>query len=305
MQQEAPSPAAHKGPRVFLDYTQSELDAAYDQAMYAPNAQQIQNRRLANGAAVRARLGEPLRFAYGPTPIEGLDVFATPREKAPIFVFIHGGAWRNGVARDHAFAAETFVRLGAHYVVPDFVLVQDAGRSLMPMAQQVRSAIAWVYRNAHRFGGDPDRLYLGGHSSGAHLAGCALIADWQKDFGLDPGFIRGATLCSGMYDLAPVRLSARSSYVDFTDAMVDALSAIRHIERIRVPLVLAYGTCETPEFQRQARDFHAAVAAAGKDVALRVGAFYNHFEMAETLANPFGVFGRAVLEQMGLGLTPA
>lgn len=305
MQQEAQAHGASRGPRVYLDYTQAELDAAYDQAAYAPNRDILQSRRLANSAAVRLRLGEPERFAYGPSEIERLDVYRTRRDKAPIFIFIHGGAWRVGLAKEHAYAAETFVRLGAHYVVPDFMLVQDAGRSLMPIAQQVRSAIAWTYRNATRFGGDPDRLYLAGHSSGAHLAGCALIADWQKDFGLDPGFIKGVTLCSGMYDLEPVRLSARSNYVDFTNEIVAALSAIRHLDRIRVPLVLGYGSSETPEFQRQARDFHAAVKAAGKNVKLFVGEHLNHFEMAETLANPFGPFGRAVLEQMGLGLTTA
>ncbi|HUZ74455.1 MAG TPA: alpha/beta hydrolase [Stellaceae bacterium] len=305
MQQEAHGHGARKGPRVFLDYSQAELDAAYDQSMYASNQEQLQNRRIANSAAARRRLGDPERFAYGPTEIERLDVFRTRGDKAPIFVFIHGGAWRAGLAKDHAYAAETFVRAGVHFVVPDFVLVQDAGRSLMPMAQQVRSAIAWVYRNAARFGGDPDRLYLGGHSSGAHLAGCALVTDWQKDFGLDPGFLKGVTLCSGMYDLKGPRLSARSNYVDFTDEMEEALSAMRHIDRIQAPLVLGYGTCETPEFQRQGRDFHAAVKAAGKKVELFIGEYCNHFEMAETLANPYGPFGRAVLEQMEISLIPA
>jgi arylformamidase len=64
--------------------------------------------------------------------------------------------------------------------------------------------------------------------------------------------------------------------------------------------VLSYGTYETPEFQRQTRDFAAAVRAAGKPVELIVGEGYNHFEMLETLANPFGLLGRAVLAQMGL-----
>ena len=62
----------------------------------------------------------------------------------------------------------------------------------------------------------------------------------------------------------------------------------------------AYGTCETPEFQRQSRDFAAAVRAAGKPVELIVGAGYNHFELLETLANPYGLTGRAMLEQMQL-----
>jgi arylformamidase len=64
--------------------------------------------------------------------------------------------------------------------------------------------------------------------------------------------------------------------------------------------VLAYGTCETPEFQRQTRDFAAAVKAAGKPVELLVGEAYNHFELLETLANPYGRAGRAMLRQMGL-----
>jgi arylformamidase len=305
MQQQAPAAAAKRGTRVYLDYTQSELDAAYDQAAYAPNQQQLQDRRVANSEAARQRLGPPERFAYGESEIEKLDVFRTRRPNAPIFVFIHGGAWRNGVAKDHAYAAEAFVLSGVIYVVPDFVLVQDAGGSLLPMADQVRRAIAWTYKNADRLGGDKNRLFIGGHSSGAHLAGCALIADWEKDWGMPADFIKGATLCSGMYDLAPVRLSARGNYVSFTDEMVETLSAIRHIDKIRAPITLAYGTKETPEFQRQSRDFAAAVKAAGKPVELLVGQHLNHFEMGETFANPLGLLGRAALDQIGVKLVPA
>jgi arylformamidase len=65
---------------------------------------------------------------------------------------------------------------------------------------------------------------------------------------------------------------------------------------------VGYGTFETPEFQRQARDFAAALKAAGKPVQLLVGEGYNHFEMLETLANPFGLLGRAVLEQMRIAV---
>jgi arylformamidase len=103
-----------------------------------------------------------------------------------------------------------------------------------------------------------------------------------------------------MYELAPVRLSKRSNYVAFTDANVERLSAQRHIDRLNAPLVLAYGTFETPEFQRQTREFHAAVAAAGKPVELIVAEGYNHFEIFETLANPYGALGRAALKLMNL-----
>jgi arylformamidase len=297
--------AAVKGPIVWLDMDQRELDDAYDQLVYAPNRDQLTKRRIVNSAAARQRIGEPLRFAYGPTAAEGLDVFRrTPvseagKAGAPVAIFVHGGAWRVGSASDYSFVAEPFVRAGGAFVVLDFTTVDDSGGSLVPMVEQVRRAIGWVYRNAVTFGGDPDRLYLISHSSGSHLAGCAVTHDWSKD-GLPRDIIKGATLSSGMYDLKPVRLSKRSAYVKFTDAMEEALSAIRHLDQLATPLIVSYGTYETPEFQRQTRDFAAAVKAAGKPVELLVGEAYNHFEMLETLANPYGLLGRAVLVQMGL-----
>jgi arylformamidase len=168
------------------------------------------------------------------------------------------------------------------------------------MADQVRRGVAWVYKNAKSFGGDPDRLYVSGQSSGAHLAGCVVTTDWQKDYDVPNTIVKGALLCSGMYDLKPVRLSKRSEYVAFTDEVEDKLSSQRHLDRLNCPLIVAYGTFETPEFQRQNRDFAAAVKAAGKPVRLLVGEGYNHFEMGEMIGNPLGLVGSAVLEQMGL-----
>jgi arylformamidase len=64
---------------------------------------------------------------------------------------------------------------------------------------------------------------------------------------------------SGMYDLKPVRLSKRSSYVKFNDEMEQAMSSQRQIDKLRAPIIVTYGSNETPEFQRQSRDFAAAV----------------------------------------------
>jgi arylformamidase len=253
-----------------------------------------------NSELVRERLGAPKRFAYGPTAIEALDVFTTAAPNAPVNIFVHGGAWRSGLAANYAYAAEMFVRAGAHHVVLDFNNVLETGGDLMAMADQVRQAVAWVYRNAKSFGGDPERLYVCGHSSGAHLAGVLLTTDWVKDFGLPPTLIKGGVCGSGMYDLKPVRLSKRSSYVKFTDESEDKLSAQRHLDQLAAPVHLVYGTLETPEFQRQSRDFAVAVRAAGRPVALSVMESYNHFEVMEQMGNPYSLFGRAILEQMRL-----
>src|SRR5271155_3727942 len=255
---------AEEGPAVFLDYDQAALDAAYDQAAYAPNREQLIKRRIRDSELARHRVGEPERLAYGPAEIEKLDIYRTGRDAAPVFVFIHGGAWRSGRSKDFAAPAEMFLAAGAHYVVPDFAWVQDVGGSLMVLADQVRRAIAWVCDNAGYLGSDRNRIYIGGQSSGGHLAAVALTTDWPRDFGLPGDIIKGGMcisgMCiSGMYDLTPVRLSARNAYVAFDDTTVAALSPIRHLDRLRAPLVVSYGTCETPEFKRQNREFGAAV----------------------------------------------
>ncbi len=297
--QSAP-PARPKGPLVWLDLDQKELDDAYDQSVYAPNLRQITGRYVTNSKAVRERIGSPKRLSYGATPIEGLDLYATRKPNAPVHIFIHGGAWRSGLAKDYATPAEMFVHAGAHFAVPDFNNVIETKGDLMSMAQQVRSAVAWVYKNAQGFGGDPNRIYVSGHSSGGHLAGVVLTTAWREDFGLPVDVVKGVVCCSGMFDLKPVRLSKRSEYVKFSDQVEDALSAQRHLDKINCPVTLVYGSLETPEFQRQSRDFAAAVRAAGKPVQIVVAPGYNHFEVNETLASPYGFFGRAVLEQMKL-----
>ena len=276
---------------MFLDYDQKALDDAYDQAVYAPNRDQIIGRFASASRIARQRLGDPQRFSYGKSAIEALDLYRTRTPDAPINVFIHGGAWRAGLARDYAFPAETFVGAGSHFAVLDFNNVLETGGDLMVMADQVRRGVAWVIDNARRFGGDPARVFVSGASSGAHLGGVVATSGFA---------VKGYVLASGMYDLRGPRLSKRSSYVAFSDAVEEALSPQRHLSRIGAPVVLLYGSLETPEFQRQARDFAAALKLAGKPVELIEAPGYNHFELSETLGNPYGPFGRAVLRQMEL-----
>ena len=111
--------------------------------------------------------------------------------------------------------------------------------------------------------------------------------------------IKGALLTSGIYDLKAPRLSARNTYINFTDAIEHELSPQRHLAHLNCPLTLAYGGLESPEFQRQSQDFAAAIKAKGKPVRLLKAEGYNHFEIAETLANPDGLLGRAMLEILG------
>jgi arylformamidase len=290
--------ARAKGPIVFGDMDQQALDDAYDQAVWASNQVYITSRREMFSAEALTRIAAPQRIAYGSSEIEQLDIYKCGRPNAPVAIFVHGGAWRRGKASDFAYQAEMFIDAGAHHVVLDFASVDALNGDLMAMVDQVRRACAFVWKNAASLGADPNRIYLTGHSSGAHIGGCVVTMDANR-YGVPQDFLKGALLASGMYELAPVRLSKRSEYVKFTDAMVAELSAIRHIDRLACPLTLAVGTAESPEFIRQSQEFAAAVQAAGKRAELIVAKNYNHFEIGETLANPYGVLGRAALRMMG------
>jgi arylformamidase len=283
--------------RVFLDYNQAALDRNYEQVHWAPNMQELLERRGKDSDAVRARLGGPRSFAYGKSAIETLDVYATPAPNAPVFVFLHGGAWLRGTAAASAYPAATFVQAGAHFVVPDFAPVSEVG--LDGMVGQVRSAVAWVAQHGADFGGDPGRIYVAGHSSGAHLAGNVLVTDWRP-FGLPADLVKGGVCVSGMYDLKAPRLSARASYVNFDDRIEHEYSSQRHLARLACPVIVAYGDHDSPEFQRQSREFADALRAIGRLDRCLVGEGLNHFELIATLADRDGLVGRAALEMMKL-----
>jgi arylformamidase len=281
---------------VFLDYDQKALDDAYDQTVYASNAKQLLLRRRANSEMTRQQFS-PERLAYGSGINEQIDLYRARSANAPIQLFIHGGAWRIGRASECATPAELFLHADINYVAIDFDNIEEAGGSLFPMAEQVRAAVAWVFRNAPSFGADPSQLFVSGGSSGAHLGGVVATTDW-KNRGLPAEIVKGYVLCSGMYDLRGPRLSKRGKYVRFTDEMEHILSPQRHIDFVQAPITLIYGSFETPEFKRQTQEFAKELKKAGKMAELVCGEGYNHYEIQETLANPYGHFGKAVLKQM-------
>jgi arylformamidase len=284
-------------PKVWLDFDQAALDAAYDQTVYAPNFAQIIRRMATNSALMRQRTGAPQVFSYGASPIEKLFHYPAKIANAPLHVHVHGGAWRQRKAEDVAFPAEMFNDAGIGFVVYDFTSVDETGGDLKPMLGQVCNGLAWLVRNAHKLGANPDRLYVSGFSSGAHLAGVAMTTDWSQ-FGIPKNPFKGALLASGMYDLHPVRLSSRSQYVMFTKEVEETMSPQRHLEKFDIPVILVNGTHDTPEFQRQTRDFAAALKDAGKPVEYIVAEDYNHFEVMEMFGNPHSPLGRAAIAQI-------
>jgi arylformamidase len=193
------------------------------------------------------------------------------------------------------------VNAGAHFVAARFATLDPPKNpTRMPdMIAQLRRAVIWLSRNAHSFGGDPARIHVVGHSSGAHLTSVLLTSDWQG-LGATDNILKSGACVSGMYELRPVLLSARSSYVRLSAAEEDELSAIRHLDRVGCPILVAYGAKESPEFQRQGREFAAALRASGRRVKELILPACNHFEGIRLMMDPRSSLAREVLAQLGL-----
>ena len=283
--------------KVFLDYTQERLDQAYDQLYWAPQRDAIQVEIRKSCESVRQKM-PPRTERYGKSDMQVLDIFAPAGvSNAPVLVFLHGGAWLRGSRLDVAYPAPTVTGRGAAFLAVDFNNVSEV--PLPAMIEQCREAIDWTARHAASFGGDPGRIYLAGHSSGAHLAGCVLLTDWAAR-GLPDDVIKGALLISGMYDLHAPLLSARSKYVKVTPEEEAAASAMRQLGRIRCPVAVAWSVGDSPEFRRQSQVFAAALQCMGRLASQTEVSSANHFEEPRQLEKPDSELSRALFSLMKL-----
>ena len=265
--------------KVFRDFDQAELDAQYEQRAWVPHADAIIARYAAASEAVKRRLGEPLTFSYGPTAPETLDLYRpAENEHAPLVAFVHGGAWKRQSKREQMFPAATFLEASAAYASLDFALLPSV--TLPEMVGQVCRALLWLREHL-----EPSKLVVCAHSSGAHLAACALTRIDVVD---------NALLVSGVYDLLPVRLSARNDYVRLDERLEDEFSPMRQLERIACPVTVAWAEKESAEFARQSREF-----ADGLRAPTIIGTGLNHFEILETLADPNSPLGSAAVAMLG------
>jgi arylformamidase len=286
--------------KVFLDYSQEELDQAYDQPRWAPNFNEMRALTKARSAAVRDR-SPHFERSYGPTADETIEILPTTKAGAPVVLFVHGGRWLAQPENAFIQFAETITAAGAHFAAARFITLEPTpGKiGMSDMIDQLRRCVVWLYRNAASFSGDPERIHLIGHSSGGHLASVLLTTDWTR-FGVPATVLKTGTCVSGMYDLRPVLLSSRGDYVKLTAAEEDEFSAMRHLDRVRCPILVACGDKESPEFQRHGRTFVPALQDVGKEASLFMIPNSNHFEGVGTLTDSLSPFTEVVLKHLGL-----
>ncbi len=232
------------------------LDTQYNNRARVPEAPQILQ-RWADASAL-ARSGAPaarLDVRYGDGDKETLDIFpattAPGAGPAPVLVFIHGGYWRMLDKSDQSFIAPAFNAAGAAVVVPNYALCPSVG--IEHITLQVARAVAWVWRHAASFGGDPGRVALAGHSAGGHLTAMLLSCRWKDladDLPAQP--VSGGLALSGLYDLEPIRHTPMlQGDLQLTPASVRRLSPAFFPRPKSAKLYAAVGLDESDEFLRQ------------------------------------------------------
>ena len=268
---------------VYREMDVEYLDAQYNARATVGDIKPFLDRYRALTYAAKATLNFHANVRFGETADEVLDIYPAGQD-APVFVFIHGGYWRLLSKDDSAFMAQSFVKHGITTVAVNYALAPEA--SLAEITWQCRAAIMHLWTKANSYSIDRNRIFVGGSSAGGHLTGMIAADGWQQDFGLPKTVIAGAVPVSGLFELEPLRHCHQNAWLFLDDAVINALSPIRHIPQSGCPMLVVWAEHETSEFIRQSRDFAMAWAATGAPADTLEVAGRNHFDVILDLADP-------------------
>jgi arylformamidase len=282
-----------------MPYDRSELDTQYNLRLRHPDFQGFFDQNEAESERVRRSYACMLDVPYGGKPGERLDFFPASKPGSAVHLFIHGGYWQMLDKRSHSFVAEPFIQAGCAVVVINYTLAPLA--HMDEIVRQSRAAVAWAFHHARDFNGDPSRLYLSGHSAGAHLTAMMMVTDWATDWGFPHAPIKGGCAISGIFDLEPIRLCYLNQALDMDREVARRNSPIHHMKALSRPLIVAVGALETREFLSQATGFAAAGAADGDCLCEHMVLHgLHHYSILQELGKTESELTQAVFRQMAL-----
>jgi arylformamidase len=270
---------------IYLDYDQAALDKQYNNRARFPNYIDHFNAWRTWSEATRGRTRHVADLAFGPSPMEKIDVFPAARKGAPLYVFIHGGYWYSLDKGDYSYIADGLLPHGMTTVVNNFGLAP--AHDMDEIVRQNRAALAWIWRHAGDYDADRDRIYVAGHSAGGHLAAMLLATDWPAfGVGLPRDLVKGACAIGGIFDLEPIRLSFLDKTLHLTPEQVARHSPLRQDYPVRAPLLLIVADDESDEFHRQSREMETVWKRIGYPVDRVVPDELDHFDVVNQLRDP-------------------
>lgn len=241
--------------------------------------------RLSGDGATRLALsGAP----YGPLPRHKLDVWVPSRPTAtalPVVIFFYGGGWVSGDRADYGFAGRAFAAKGFVTIVADYRLVPQV--RFPAFLQDGALAVKWARDNVARYGGDPRRIALSGHSAGAYEAAMlTLDRHYLADVGVDPGIVRAAALLSGPYDFYPfTEMRGRDALGQWPRPR--ETQPISFARSDAPPLLLIHGTADTVVRPYNSEHLAARLTALGAPVMLRLYPGKSHVDTVKSLSPAF------------------
>ncbi len=219
-------------------------------------------------------------------------------------VFFYGGSWRMGERAQYRFVAQTLSRYGATVGVADYRLYPEV---VFPAyMDDAAAAVAWTYRNTAQYGGNPKKIYLVGHSAGAHIATLlALDKHYLTSQGLDTAILAGVVGLATPADFATT-LGAQYRPVFVDQATLDLAQPVRYVRADAPPMLLQHGADDTVVLPRNSQVLAAKLQAAGAQARAIVYPDKGHSGMLLIFSE---VFGRSpilddTLNFMGLPVKP-
>jgi arylformamidase len=235
---------------------------------------------------------------YGTGEEDTVDVFPALQSGAPLLVFLHGGYWHLLGKDNSSFAAAGLVASGAAVAVLNYSLAPRV--RVHEIYEQCSAAVAWLRARARRVNADPTRVYLCGHSAGAHLAALIMI-DAPTGRQQGAGNVAGGFLISGIYDLEPIRRLRLNKLLRLDRCEVEAISPLRRQERPQVPRVIAVGARESSEFRRQSAMLHTYWGEKNPELgSALIAPDRNHFDVVLDLGDQRTQLGAAACALMEL-----
>ena len=257
------------------------LDRAYNNAAAVSGSADIVAGWERRSAALRERIPQHLDLHYGERPRNRID-FLCAGPSAPTLVFVHGGYWQMRSKETFTFAAAGPLESDINVALIGYTLAPEA--SLDQIVSEIRAAIDVLAERLPGLGGDPDRLWLSGWSSGAHLT--TMVLDHPR--------VRGGLAISGIYDLEPIRLSYINEKLGLDAAAAKRNSPMLHLPAVSPPLWVVVGGAELPEMRRQSADYAAARLGQGLPGGFLEVAAADHFTIMAQMASTDGVLTRLV-----------